>query len=347
MLKDEFTVQTMNSEQPNPYPLISVIVPVYNTEKYLAQCVNSILAQTYSNIEIILVDDGSQDSSPAICDDFAGKDARVRVIHNENGGVSAARNTGLDTARGEIVTFVDSDDYISPDMYMKLYGLMRDNDADIAMCSYMRVDASGNLCGDSQSSGNTEIITGDEALYRLVMPGFFGEYVDLWNKLYKAKLFGNVRFPQGKRHEDGAKIHWLFGGSRKLAITQERLYFYRLHGESVTYKVDHGKISASTYIKFLSEMEDAFRDREDYLRSRGMNDLAEFAHLRSSAYAVMSLMLQRLNYIQYRKEIRKITGYTPPRLIVKLLASKHSQLKKRGVKLFLLWLRSFFLPFVR
>ncbi len=333
--------------QPDSYPLISVIVPVYNAEKYLAQCVNSILTQTYSHIELILVDDGSKDSSPAMCDDFARKDARVRVIHKENGGAGAARNAGLDVMRGEFVTFVDSDDCISQDMYMKLYGLMHDNGADMAMCGYVLGDAPGNFVGDSQSSGNTEVITGDEALYRLVMPGYSGEYIYLWNKLYRSELFDGIRFPPGNRHDDSARVHRLYGGSRKIVITQEKLYFHSLHEDSVMGRIGQKVFDVNIHMKHFVDQAEAFTDRAEYLRSRGMNDLAEFAHLRSAAYGVMALMLQRLNCIQYRKEIRTITGYTPPRLIIKLLASKHSQLRKRGVKLFLLWLRSFFLPFVR
>ncbi|MBR0258100.1 MAG: glycosyltransferase [Synergistaceae bacterium] len=125
-----------------------------------------------------------------MCDEFARNDSRVKVIHKDNGGAGVARNVGLDIASGELIGIVDSDDYIAPDMYTKLYGLMSGNDVDMCICGYVQDYGSGNLDGDAQVSGETEIITGDEALHRLVTPGLFSiKYVYLWNKLYKADLF--------------------------------------------------------------------------------------------------------------------------------------------------------------
>lgn len=127
-------------------PQISVIVPVYKVEPYLQKCIDSILAQTFRDIEVILVDDGSPDNCPAICDAAAEKDERVRVIHQKNGGLSAARNAGLDIARGEWIGFVDSDDYIAPEMYQTLYNTAIKNDAQLALCSYAYVDIQGGYC---------------------------------------------------------------------------------------------------------------------------------------------------------------------------------------------------------
>ena len=339
------TTRPATCDLPNSYPLISVIVPVYNTEKYLAQCVNSILTQTYTNLELILVDDGSTDKSPAMCDDFARNDQRVRVIHKENGGAGLSRNAGLDVMNGEFVGFVDSDDYIAPGMYGKLYDLIRGNNADVGMCGYVNYDDSGKPDVNACDSMKPEIITGDDALYRLVMPGFSVEYIYLWNKLYRSELFRNVRFPPGNRHDDTARIHRLLGESRKICITKERLYFHSVHDDSVMGRIGQEGFSVNVHMKHFTDQSEAFNDRYEYLRSRGMNDLAEFSHLRSSAYGVMTLMLQKLNCIQYGKEIHEITGYTPFRLIVRLITSRYSQLRKRGVKLALVWLRSLFRPF--
>ncbi|MBQ6973154.1 MAG: glycosyltransferase [Synergistaceae bacterium] len=335
----------MISPQRDSCPLISVIVPVYNTEKYLAQCVNSILTQTYANLELILVDDGSTDSSPAMCDDFARKDSRVRVIHKENGGAGLARNAGLDAANGELVATVDSDDCIMPEMYARLYALMSENGADMAMCGYVLDDGSGNVGGNAGDCRKPEVITGEESLYRLVMPGWSVEYIYLWNKLYRSELFRGVRFPPGNRHDDTARMHRLSGSCGKIVITQEKLYVHRSVQDSVMGRIGRDSFDAAVHMKHFADQSEAFRDREEYLRSRGMNDLAEFSHLRSSAYGVMALMLQKLNCLQYRKEIRDITGYSPLRLALRLLTSGHSQLRKRGVKLFALWMRSLFRPF--
>lgn len=125
--------------------LISIIVPVYKVENYLSKCLDSMICQTYKNIEIILVDDGSPDNSGKICDDYAKKDSRIKVIHKENGGLSDARNAGLKIATGKYIGFVDSDDYISVEMYEKLYNQAKKEDADIACCNYYRVKMEKNL----------------------------------------------------------------------------------------------------------------------------------------------------------------------------------------------------------
>lgn len=127
-------------------PLLSIIVPVYDVERYLPKCMDSILAQTFTDFELILVDDGSPDNCPALCDAAAAKDARIRVIHQKNGGLSAARNAGLDAARGAWIGFVDSDDYIAPEMYEALYHAVQSTGADLALCDYAEVDETGAPC---------------------------------------------------------------------------------------------------------------------------------------------------------------------------------------------------------
>ncbi len=147
-------------------PLLSIIVPVYKVENYLPKCIDSILAQTFTDFELILVDDGSPDDCPALCDAAAEKDARVRVIHQKNGGLSAARNAGLDAARGAWIGFVDSDDYIAPEMYEVLYQAVQSTGADLALCDYAEVDEAGTPCPQMHVSLSGGELTGQELLKR-------------------------------------------------------------------------------------------------------------------------------------------------------------------------------------
>ena len=179
-------------------PLLSIIVPVYKVENYLPKCIDSILAQTFTDFELILVDDGSPDDCPALCDAAAEKDARVRVIHQKNGGLSAARNAGLDAARGAWIGFVDSDDYIAPEMYEVLYQAVQSTGADLALCDYAEVDEAGAPCQSMHVSLSEGELTGQELLKRAS-----GLMVQLaWNKLYRRAIFTQRRYPEGKLNED-------------------------------------------------------------------------------------------------------------------------------------------------
>lgn len=145
-------------------PLLSIIVPAYKVENYLQKCIDSILAQTFTDFELILVEDGSPDGCPALCDAAAAKDARIRVLHQKNGGLSAARNAGLDVARGEWIGFVDSDDYIAPEMYETLYKAVQNTGADLALCDYAAVDEAGIPCLPPYTGLAQRIFTGRELL---------------------------------------------------------------------------------------------------------------------------------------------------------------------------------------
>lgn len=203
--------------------MISVIVPVYNVEPYLRQCIDSILAQTYTDFELILVDDGSTDNCGAICDECAKHDDRIRVIHQENGGVSAARNTGIDAARGDYIAFVDSDDVVSSLYLRTLFRLIDENGADISVC--MTQNFQENV-SPSESSGKTCILSGREAC--LSIYHFSGIlWVSACAKLYKSELFVGIRFPVGYIHEDQAIIPKLLYNAKRVAITQDKLYGYR------------------------------------------------------------------------------------------------------------------------
>lgn len=211
-------------------PLISVIVPVYKVEKYLCRCVDSLLIQSYGNLEILLVDDGSPDGCPAICDAYAARDSRVRVIHQENRGLSGARNSGIDVARGEYLAFVDSDDYVSPEFIRELYEAVKATGCRIAQCrfAYVRGEALSETEGAHR---RMSIFRGEELMGKLY--GADEEeitfFVVAWNKLYHRELFaGGIRYPEGRVHEDEATTHRLFHEGQELVFVEKALYGYFL-----------------------------------------------------------------------------------------------------------------------
>ena len=180
--------------------LISVIVPVYNMEKYLKRCVDSILAQEYENLEIILVDDGSKDSSPKMCDAYAGQDERIRVIHKENGGLSDARNAGLAVAKGSFIGFVDSDDWIEPGMYRNMYEAATKYQAEVVVCRYAEVYADRVVDG---SSNDIVELTREEVLNIFICEhSQYKIYNSVWSKLFKREIIGDTLFPKGRNSED-------------------------------------------------------------------------------------------------------------------------------------------------
>lgn len=209
--------------------LISVIVPVYKVEKYLDQCVESIVNQTYTNLEIILVDDGSPDQCGAMCDRWCKKDSRIRVIHKKNGGLSDARNAGLGVAIGAYVAFVDSDDVIAPDMLKKLLLAIRQKQAEIAECNYICFEYV--IPAIKVGKGETVDYTPDEALDFLLSEDKFKYTV--WNKLYQRKIFDTLRFEEGRIHEDVFFTYQAFGGSHKIVKVEEPLYYYRQRSGSI------------------------------------------------------------------------------------------------------------------
>ena len=211
---------------------ISVIVPVYRVEKYLPACIDSILNQTFTDFELILVDDGSPDRCPEICDETAKRDARVRVIHQANAGLSAARNAGIEAAHGAWLSFVDSDDYIAPQFYEKLYQTAQRTDADCVMCSVQNVDESGKPIDSALMRVADEVKTGREVLRKIgrddVTP-----YLTAWNKLYRRKLFNTLRYPAGRQNEDVFVFVELFCQVQRAACVAEPLYFYRKRIDSI------------------------------------------------------------------------------------------------------------------
>lgn len=212
-------------------PLISVIVPIYRVEDYIYKCVDSIINQTYKNLEVILVDDGSPDKCPEICDEYALKDNRIKVVHKKNGGLSDARNAGMPYAKGEYIGFVDSDDSLMPNFYECLYNIMAENDADIVECGIVLVDEDGKALRERKCKDKIMVLDKKEALKELILEKEV--YQTVWNKLYKKEVINNILFEKGKYHEDDFWTYQVFDNAQKVVITNEVLYKYLQRSQSI------------------------------------------------------------------------------------------------------------------
>ena len=218
-------------------PLISVVVPIYNVEQYLERCINSILQQTYQNLEIILVDDGSPDNSGVICDSYLSLDQRIKVIHKKNGGLSDARNAGLEIASGEFIAFIDSDDTIMPEMIEKLYQRIDTDRSDMAFCGYRQVSPNGDILSEVFLPDN--VLTGFDAL-KVSYEDQGVLYTIACNKLYKKHLFQDIRYPVGKYHEDEFTTYLIIDQCNRVSVVKEALYIYYQRDDSImqeTYSV--------------------------------------------------------------------------------------------------------------
>ena len=205
-------------------PLVSVIVPVYNVERYLEKCVDSILSQTYKNIELILVDDGSTDKSSAICDEYEKRDPRVKVRHKQNGGQADARNQGIGMATGEYIGFIDSDDSAHPEMYEKLYRALSEQGADLCLCDYKYVDDNGaDYYRKNPITRGT--FTGTEIMAKLQEPAP-SVYITPVNRLYKREIFDGLEFPVGKINEDAGIAYLVYDRAEKVVTIEDKLYYY-------------------------------------------------------------------------------------------------------------------------
>lgn len=211
--------------------MISVIVPVYNVEKYLERCVKSIVAQTYKDLEILLIDDGSTDKSGKMCDDFQQTDSRIKAFHKQNGGLSDARNYGIEHSAGEFISFVDSDDYIDEKMLETLHRLITENDADLAVCSAMDVFEGKEV---TQVKEIKEFNLNKVESYKYMLRG--DGIPSACNKLYKRQTVGNVRFPVGKLYEDGFFTPQILKKVEKTAVTSKPMYYYFRRADSITTK---------------------------------------------------------------------------------------------------------------
>lgn len=216
----------------NELPLISVIVPIYKVEKYLERCIESIRKQTYSNLEIILIDDGSPDNCGKICEEYAQKDSRIKVIHKKNGGLSDARNVGLDVMQGEYVTCIDSDDFVSKYFIENLWIAMEENECSISsswFVEYFDGDTIAKPC--KLKLADVEVVNKEEFYEKLLYQD--GVEVSAWGKLYKSDLFEEVRYPVGKLYEDIPTTYLLIEKVEKVAVIPNVDYYYFQRNNSI------------------------------------------------------------------------------------------------------------------
>lgn len=294
-------------------PDVSIIVPVYNVEQFLPRCINSIICQSLKNIEVILINDGSTDHSGQICEDFAKLDDRIKVIHKKNGGLSDARNVGLDIAKGHFIAFVDSDDYIHEKMYSILLETMIENDCDVAESGYIEVQDTKII--HNNPIGNIKIYQKKEAVISAIMDHHCRNFV--WNKLYKKELWENIRFPIGKLYEDVYTTYRVFNKCSKVVKIEQTLYFYFQRPNSIVNS--HFTINKLDHCDALEGMM-IFIERE----------YPEAAPLTSIKYLMM-----HLEYFQelliHRKRIENSDFYIK-NLTEKLISKKYKKYLKIDIK---------------
>lgn len=302
---------------------ISIIVPIYNVEKYIEKTINTILQQSYENIEVLLINDGSTDNSKVICEKFCSLDKRIKLINKENGGLSAARNTGIKYAKGELIAFIDGDDYIEYNMMEKLYNAIKVNNADIAICNFDFVDEYGAVIKNEHVVKN-QILTSEECFDKFIGEEYF-YYVTAVNRLYKKNIFRDIKFPINKIHEDEFTAHYIFYNSATITTISETLYHYVQRENSI--------MNSNFSIKRLDAME-AYLDRYRFAKKYGYKDLSKYA-LRQ-AYGIV---MECLNSLSLHENIFQIKSSMHSLLI-------NLKINPRSIKLIFLFLTKYLHEFL-
>lgn len=272
--------------------LISVIIPIYKVEKYIRKCINSIINQTYKNLEIILVDDGSPDKCGIICDEYKKIDNRIKVIHKKNGGLSDARNAGLDICKGQFVCFIDSDDYVLENYIEHLYTTLKENNANISCCNFEYVYENknvGKIRDDKEKIYNFDTINAlKELLYQKNIDN------SMWAKLYDIHLFDNIRFPYGKIYEDFAIFYKLLLKTNKLVYSNQKKYLYLQREESIlsTLFSEKDLVMITLAKEMYNEIINKYPELKDALDSRILN--MDF------------YLIRRMNKKKYHKEYKDL-----------------------------------------
>lgn len=240
--------------------LVSVIIPVYMSEQYLNRCIESACRQTYENIEIVLIDDGSTDQSSEICDRWKEKDNRIKVIHQQNQGISVARNVGIEKSNGKYIVMLDSDDYLFPEMIKRMYSIQEKYDTDLVICGFEK-GKSETFEGLQSLNPQIEIIDSQTALMRIYESDEKAlQYVAPWAKLYKKKLFKDIRYPTGKIFEDIYVTHQILYRCNRIAVTSQKMLYYYQHPESIMNRKFH--IKKLDYLEALKRRIDFFEENK-------------------------------------------------------------------------------------
>lgn len=288
--------------------LVSVIVAAYNIENYLPRCMDSLLAQTYSPLEIILVDDGSTDGTGAICDKYGAENEKVKVIHRENGGLSAARNSGLDVARGDFIGYVDGDDWVEPEMYEAMVKACMETDAQIATCNYREIGEGGEEVHPTEKRL--------ELAMREAMDLFLGGdselriYNSVWSKLYAWEIVKDIRFVEGKSSEDIMYTTWAIAKAQKCVLIDQAYYNYVVDRSGSIMNVRLAERRFQDEIPF-------WKEQIDYLYGLGEQELAEKASYR---------FYRRL--LDYYLDFRRRKMKDAARRLAQLLKSEEKEVKR-------------------
>lgn len=261
-------MENVTEKRQHDDPLISVIVPVYNVEKYLRECVDSLLQQTYKNLEIILVDDGSLDECGAICDEYEGKDSRVKVIHKENGGLSDARNTGLALARGAWIAFVDSDDWVEARYIEELYELCKKTNTRMSICKARKVFEDGTC--EIGRTKKVDARKGAVVSKYYILQGYDGFYGTSWNRLCARELYDGIEFPTGRIHEDEGTTYKLVDQCSVISVIDKVLYHYRARKGSITNDKRNDRNLDILYL---------MREKCDFFEDKHEKDLGKIANI--------------------------------------------------------------------
>ncbi len=263
-------------------PLVSIIIPAYNIEKYIGKCINSVLEQTYKNIEIIVVNDGSTDRTKAIIKEKAKADKRIRIINQKNAGLSAARNIGIKNAKGDYIVFIDGDDFVENNFLEKLIEKTRTDKSDIVVCSFKTIQNNN----ETIEKGYNKTATGEEATIQLLLKQDNLDVVT-WNKIYKKNLFldNNIFFPNGEIHEDSLTTYKLYSKAKKVSYIKEPLYLYYKRSGSITTST---KLETSINYKLRASQE----AQEYFKNNKQLKEAAEIAEL-LARYSFIDAMLEK------------------------------------------------------
>lgn len=276
---------------------ISVIVPIYNVEKYLERCIESIINQTYKNLEIILIDDGSPDKCGTICDKYSKMDSRIVVIHKENGGLSDARNAGIKVATGDYISYIDSDDYIDTDMYEYMINELEFQNSDIVICGIYKEFEDGKSY--IKTNRSIERLENKEALIRL--NSFASFDMAVWNKLYKKSVIEGIEFPIGKKSEDYFVMYQYFNKSQMISILPDPKYHYLQRENSIS----RGKNISHDYIEGSLKQRDFFKENYPEIEFVG-NTAYAFSYIATyNRYLKYNIYISKENSQKFKAEVRK------------------------------------------
>lgn len=288
--------------------MISLIVPVYNIEQHLPQCLESIINQTFKDLEILLVDDGSQDCCSEICNAYSRKDNRIKVYHTKNCGLSAARNYGITKATGEYLGFVDGDDWIEPDMFETLLKNIQEQEADVSICGFYSEYPKKTIADNVVN----KVFDNKHDLLKALISGKLGHGV--WNKLYRKKVFKDYRFPEKRVFEDIATLYKVFAVMKKAVCISKPLYHYRIRKNSITqtyswkYLID--------YWLAIKERNDFFSQENEYLSDKELVDLLQYrsamAIARTWRWVYGCTKRDKIFYQSYIDEMRAISRQQLP-----------------------------------